>query len=57
MHTAFASAPECINHIAVNGELLEGDGFLGQSACYFTAYDDSSNAFTKASVLADGDGA
>ena len=26
---AFAGAPECINHIAVNGELLEGDGFFG----------------------------
>ena len=49
---AFASAPECINHIAVNGELLEGDGFLGQSACYFTAYGNSRDAFTKASVLA-----
>ncbi len=49
---AFAGAPECINHIAVNGELLEGDGFLGQSACYFTAYGNSRDAFTKASVLA-----
>ena len=50
---AFAGAPECINHIAVNGELLEGDGFLGQSACYFTAYGNSRDAFTKASVLAE----
>ena len=49
---ASASAPECINHIAVNGELLDGDGFLGQSACYFTAYGNSRDAFTKASTLA-----
>ena len=51
--SAFAGAPECINHIAVNGELLEGDGFLGQSACYFTDYDNSRDAFAKAAVLAE----
>ena len=51
--TTSSTAPECVNHIAVDGALLEGDGFLGQSACYFTAYGDSSNAFTKAAVLAE----
>ena len=52
LSVVFATAPECINHIAVNGELLEGDGFLGQSACYFTSHGNSRDAFTKASVLA-----
>ncbi len=47
-----ASAQECLNHIAVDGRLLDGDGFAGQSACYFVSHGDSSNAYARASLLA-----
>lgn len=51
MGSAFAQT--CLNHIAVDGELLTGEGFVGQSACYFVDDGDSVNAYAKTSQLAD----
>ena len=48
-----ALALECLNYIAVDGQLLDGDGFAGQSACYFTSHGNSSDAFVRASLLAE----
>lgn len=50
---ALGNAPECLNHIAVDGELLDGQGLSGQAACYFTAHGNSTDAYAKATQLAD----